>query len=363
MRARWTGIDGDGFASIEEIVETARLRLPEHLWDHAAGGAGTEATLRRNVDALAHLLLRPRVLGGAAAEPALATSFLGIPLALPVMLAPVGPLELYDPEGSLAAARAAAAAGTATFVSVTSSPDLATVARDGGAPAIFQLYVRGDRDWVERTVLAARDAGYRALCITVDAPVYGRRERDVAHRFVHTDHIALPNLPERAPSEQSLEHELVHQGALTWDDVDWIASLTDLPLVLKGVMNPQDAVAAVDHGAAAVYVSNHGGRLLDHMQAPIEVLEEIVAAVGSSAEVIVDGGFVHGEDVVKAVALGARAVLLGKLQCWGLAAGGSVALARLIELIADEIARTLPQLGVAGVEELAPEHLTSAGWI
>lgn len=363
MRARWTGIDGEELASIEQIVELARLNLPSHLWDHADGGAGTEATLRRNIDALARILLKPRVLGGIAAEAVMSTTFLGIPLALPVMLAPVGPLELYHPEGSLAAARAAAAVGTATFVSVTSSPDLRTVAREGGAPAVFQLYVRGDRDWVERTVLSARDAGYRALCITVDAPVYGRRERDIANRFVHTDHIKLPNLPERAPSAESLEHELVHQGALTWDDVDWISSLTDLPLVLKGVMDPRDAVAAVEHGASAVYVSNHGGRLLDHMQAPIEVLSSIVEAVGDAAEVILDGGFVHGEDVAKALALGARAVLIGKMQCWGLAAGGSAGLARLLELMGEELSRTLPQLGVAVATDLRPEHTTTTGWV
>jgi isopentenyl diphosphate isomerase/L-lactate dehydrogenase-like FMN-dependent dehydrogenase len=357
MRSRWSGADGGELASIEQIIEQARLRIPGHLWDHAAGGAGTEATLRRNIDALASVLLRPRVLAGTAAAPDIATSFLGIPLAMPVMLAPVGPLELYDGDGSLASARAAAAAGIVTFVSVTSSPDLATVAREGGAPAVFQLYVRGDRDWVERTVLSARDAGYRALCITVDAPVYGRRERDIANRFVHTDHIALPNLPERAPSAASLEHELVHQGALTWADVDWIAGLTDLPLILKGVMDPRDARAAVEHGAAAVYVSNHGGRLLDHMQAPIEVLPAIVDEVGADAEVIVDGGFLHGEDVAKAVALGARAVLLGKLQCWGLAAGGTGALVRVLELIGEELERTLPQLGVATVAELTRDHV------
>lgn len=363
MRARWTGLDGDGPSSIEQIVELARLNLPSHLWDHAAGGAGSEATLRRNIDALARVLLRPRVLGDTASEPVTSTTFLGIPLALPVMLAPVGPLELYHPEGALAAARAAATVGTATFVSVTSSPDLVTVAREGGALAIFQLYVRGDRDWVERTVISARDAGYRALCITVDAPVYGRRERDIANRFVHTDHIRLPNLPERVPSAESLEHELVHQGALTWADVDWISSLTELPLVMKGVMDPRDAVTAVEHGAAAVYISNHGGRLLDHMQAPIEVLPSIVDAVGGTAEVIVDGGFVHGEDVAKALSLGARAVLIGKLQCWGLAAGGAPVLARLLDLMGEELARTLPQLGVAGVSELRPEHALQAGWV
>lgn len=363
MRARWTGVDGDDFSSIEQIVATARLRLPDHLWDHAAGGAGSEATLRRNVDALARILLRPRVLAGLTAEPDLATTFLGIPLAMPVMLAPVGPLELYHPDGALASAHAAADAGIASFVSVTSSPDLRTVAEQGGAPLAFQLYVRGDRDWVERTVIAARDAGYRALCITVDAPVYGRRERDIAHRFVHTDHIALPNLPDRDPAAESLEPELVHQGALTWDDVDWIASLTELPLVLKGVMDARDAVAAVEHGAAAVYVSNHGGRLLDHMRSPVEVLVEIVAAVGDSAEVVVDGGFVHGEDVVKALALGARAVLLGKLQCWGLAAGGATALGRMLGLLQEEIARTLPQLGVTRVTDIGLDHAEYAGWV
>lgn len=363
MRARWTGVDGDEPSSIEQIVELARQRLPLHLWDHAAGGAGTEATLRRNVDALARLLLRPRVLAGLAAEPDLRTTFLGIPLAMPVMLAPVGPLELYHPEGALAAARAAAGAGVASFVSVTSSPDLATVAREGGAPVVFQLYVRGDRDWVDRTVLAAQAAGYRALCITVDAPVYGRRERDIAHRFIHTDHIALPNLPDRDPAAQPLEQELVHQGALTWDDVDRIASLTDLPLVLKGVMDARDAVTAVEHGASAVYVSNHGGRLLDHMRSPVEVLPEIVAAVGDAAEVVVDGGFQHGEDVVKALALGARAVLLGKLQCWGLAAGGPATLGRLLDLLHEEIARTMPQLGVTHVAAIGQDHVSAAAWV
>ena len=364
MRARWKGIDPDGHpSSIDQIIESARLRLPQHLWDHAAGGAGTEATLRRNEEALARVLLRPRVLAGVAEDPDTATTVLGTPVAVPILLAPVGPLELYDPDGALTSARAAHRAGTISFVSATSSPALDVIAQETSGPLVFQLYVRGDRRWVEETVQRAADAGYRALCLTVDAPVYGRRERDIAHRFVHTDHIALPNLPEeRRASDESLEHELVHQGALTWADVDWIAGLTDLPLILKGVMGAADARLAVDHGADAVYLSNHGGRLLDHMQAPIEVLPEVADEVGGEAEILIDGAYRHGEDVVKALALGARAVLIGKLQCWGLAAGGEQGVVHLLELMNEELSRTLPQLGVSRVSDLNQDHVVVPWW-
>jgi isopentenyl diphosphate isomerase/L-lactate dehydrogenase-like FMN-dependent dehydrogenase len=360
--APWTGLDaGDPLpGSIRQIVDLAAALLPLHLWDHAAGGAGTEATLDRNRTALARWLFRPRVLAASTEGPSTSTRVLGVDLATPFMLAPVGPLELYDPGGASAAARAAHDAGAMSFVATSSAPSLEEVAASAPGPLAFQLYVRGDRSWVADTVRRVAEAGYRALCLTVDAPLYGRRERDIAHRFVHTDHMSLPNLPAGGSSSQMVEAALVHQGALTWGDVSWIAALSDLPLILKGIMCAEDARLAVEHGAAAVYVSNHGGRLLDHMEASIEVLPEVVEAVGDRVEGYVDGGFLHGEDVAKALALGARAVLIGKLQVWGLAADGHRALHRVLQLMTEELACALPQLGVASVTELHPGLLVLA---
>jgi isopentenyl diphosphate isomerase/L-lactate dehydrogenase-like FMN-dependent dehydrogenase len=337
------------FATIGEVKDAARERLEPDVWDYCAGGAGTEATLRRNRAALDALLLQPRVLRDVSACRT-ETAFVGIPLGLPVMLAPVGTISLFDAGGAATCARAAARAGTAAFVGLLSVPALEEVAAAADAPLIFQLYVRGDRGWTLELARRAEAAGCRALCVTVDSPVDGRRERDLSNRFDRRSRQARPNLG-AAYARRDL------QATLTWDDVEWLAAQTSLPLVLKGITSPADARAAAGAGARAVVVSNHGGRQLDHQLSTIEALGPVLEAAGDRLEVAVDGGFERGADVVKALALGARAVLIGKLQCYALAAGGEDALVETFALVSDEIRTTLALLGACGPDELDAGHV------
>jgi isopentenyl diphosphate isomerase/L-lactate dehydrogenase-like FMN-dependent dehydrogenase len=341
------------FATLGEVADAARERLEPDVWDYVAGGAGSEATLRRNRQALDALLLQPRVLRDVGARRADAT-FLGVPLALPVMLAPVGTISLFDAGGAATCARAAGRAGTAAFVGLLSVPALEEVAAAAPAvPLVFQIYVRGDRAWTLELAKRAEAAGYRALCVTVDSPVDGRRERDLRNRFDRRSLQARPNLG-AAYARRDL------QATLTWADLAWLAERTALPIVLKGVTHPADALAAVEAGAAAVIVSNHGGRQLDHQQATIEALGPVVEAAGDRLEVAVDGGFMRGTDVVKAVALGARAVLIGKLMCFALAAGGEDALVETLLRLREEVLNTLALLGACGVDELSATHVRPA---
>ena len=340
------------FLTIPEIIEAARAKLPEALWDYASGGAETEATLRRNRSAMERWVFRPKVLVDVRHRD-LSTTFLGHRLALPVMLAPIGSIALFDPDGALAVARVAARMGTIAFVSTMALPDLEAVAVGAGGPLVFQLYVRGDRNWVAAIVRRVEQAGYVALCVTVDSAVYGRRERDLHHRFNPREALDHPNLAGMVRNDE-------YQSGWTWDDLAWLRGQTRLPLILKGVLTPEDAVRAVEHGVDAVYVSNHGGRQLDHAPATIEVLGEIAQAMAGRAELVVDGGFVRGTDVVKALALGARAVLVGKLLTWGLAADGEAGLARALELLHEEISTTLALVGVPKIAGLGPDCVSPA---
>lgn len=340
------------FLTIPEIIEAAQAKLPQALWDYASGGAETEATLRRNASAMERWVFRPKVLVDVRQRD-LSTSFLGHRLSMPVMLAPIGSIGLFHPEGALAVARVTERTGTISFVSTMASPSLETVATGAKGPLVFQLYVRGDHDWVAALVRRVEHSGYAALCLTVDTAVYGRRERDLRHRFEPRGAIERPNVVGAMNEER-------YESSWTWEDFAWLRGITRLPLILKGVLTPEDAVRALDRGADAVYVSNHGGRQLDHAPATIDVLGEIVEAVGGKAEILVDGGFVRGTDVIKALALGARAVLVGKLQCWGLAADGEAGLERALELLQQEMSTTLALLGVTKISDLGPECVSSA---
>ena len=339
--------------TIPEIIDAAQAKLSQALWDYASGGAETEATLRRNRSAMERWIFRPRVLVDVRHRD-LSTVFLGHRLAFPVMLAPIGSIEFFHPDGALAAARVAARLGTIAFVSTMASPGLEAVAAGAKGPLVFQLYVRGDREWVVAMVRRVEQAGYAALCVTVDSTVYGRRERDLHHRFSPREALSRPNLGDARVNRDE------YQSGWTWEDLAWLRRSTRLPLILKGVLTPEDAVRAVEHGVDVVYVSNHGGRQLDHATAAIDVLGEIVRAVAGRAEVLVDSGFVRGTDVVKGLALGARAVLVGKLQAWGLAADGEAGLQRALELLQEEISTTMALIGARRVSELGPDCVKPA---
>jgi glycolate oxidase len=333
-----------GFASLQEIVAAARRNLPQELWDHLAGGSDSETTLCRNRLALDSLALRQRVLVDVR-EIDIATTLLGQRLSTPVFLAPVGGfVGFVHPEGARNVARAAAAHGTAAFISTAAKPSLEAAAEAVREPLIFQLYVRADRKWVEDILDRARAAGYRALCVCVDRNYYGRRERDL---------IARANVREGFGDPR-------YQMALNWNDIGWMKERMGRPLILKGIATAEDARLAVEHGADAVYVSNHGGRQLDHAQGSIEVLPEVVAAVDGRAEVYYDGGVLRGTDVVKALCLGARAVGVGKLLGWALAAAGEAGVKRMLELLDIEIRTTLGLMGVTSIGQLGPSWVRPA---
>ena len=340
----------DEWLTIPEIVRAARAHLPTNIWDYSCGGAESETTLRRNRSSFDSIAFRTRILRGAA-RPDTSTTFLGFQLSLPVMLAPVGSIIHFDPDVALACARAAEAAGTGTFVGTLSSPSMEEVRAGAQGPLFFQLYVRGGRDWIEAMVRRAERAGYSAICLTADSGAYGRRERDLHNRFFPRERAGRPNL-EGLPAGSDGRAREDYQATLTWEDLAWLRSITRLPLILKGVSTPEDAKLAVEHGVDVIYVSNHGGRQLDHGPATIEVLPEVVRAVRGWADVIVDSGFIRGTDVVKALALGARAVCIGKLMTWGLAAGGERGLQRAIELLRTEMAIVMTNVGVRSVADI-----------
>ncbi len=334
--------------NLEEYEPLAQALLPPHVYDFVAGGAEDERTLARNRAAFARLLLRPRVLAGIR-QPSLATSVLGQPVALPVLLAPTGEHALVHPEGEAATARAAAAAQTVLMVSTASSLPLEAVAAAAGGPLWFQLYALQDRAATEALVRRAAAAGYRALVLTVDVPVLGRREREIRSGYAVRRALHRGNFPDgRVP---------LH-ATLTWDDLEWLRSRTPLPLVVKGVMRGDDAARCVAHGAAAVIVSNHGGRQLDGTPATIEVLEEVVQAVADRAEVYLDGGVRRGTDVLKALALGARAVCIGRPYLWGLAVAGQAGVERVLALLREELTTTMLLAGCADVQKVPRDLVT-----
>ena len=334
----------ENFVSLQEIVATARRNLPQHLWDHLSGGSDSETSLLRNRQALDSLALRQRVLVDVR-KIDIATTLLGQKLSSPVFLAPVGGfVGFVHPEGACNVARAAVAHGTTAFISTAAKPSLEAAAEVVKEPLIFQLYVRADRKWVEDVLDRAKAAGYRALCVCVDRNYYGRRERDIISRANVREGFGDPSF----------------QMGLNWKDLVWMKSHWKVPLIVKGVATAEDAKLSVEHGADVVYVSNHGGRQLDHAQGTIEVLSEVVEAVDGRAEILWDGGVLRGTDVVKALCLGARAVGVGKLLGWALAAAGEPGLKRMLELMDVEIRTAMGLMGVTSVSQLNPSWVRPA---
>lgn len=328
--------------TLHELVARARRVMADEAWDYVSGGTETETTMLRNRLALDSLGFNPRVLQDVSTLETSGT-LLGHAVRVPIVLAPIGSLSLADPDGAVAVARAAETFGTINFVSSVTTPGLEDVAAAGSGPMIFQLYVRGDQQWVDDYVARAHAAGYVGLCITVDSAYYSRRERDQIRGY-------LP--PGR---RQSGGYEF--QAALNWDTIHRTIAASPLPVILKGITDPTDAGLAVDAGVRVIYVSNHGGRQLDHAPGAIEHLPAVVDAVRGRAEVIVDGGILRGTDVLKALALGADAVAIGKLQVWALAGGSSAGLVRALELLEVEVRLALALLGVRNIADLGPQHV------
>jgi 4-hydroxymandelate oxidase len=335
--------------NLADFEPIARRSMASDAFDYYAGGAGDEISLRENVSSFGHWRLRPRVLMDVSSID-LSTSMLGARVAMPVGLAPTALQRLAHPEGEVATARAAAAAGIVFCLSTLGSRTIEDVAQAAGAPVWFQLYVHKDREVSRSLIERAEAAGFDALVVTVDLPVVGYRERDLRNHFTIAPEL-YGNLVVAEHEGREL-HELVHSlsdRALTWDDLAWIRDTTSLPVVIKGVLTAEDAALAAAHGADAIVVSNHGGRQLDRSVVAVDVLEEVVDAVEGRLEVYMDGGVRRGSDVVTALALGARAVFLGRPYLYALAAGGQRGVERAIELIATEIENAMALLGASDV--------------
>jgi isopentenyl diphosphate isomerase/L-lactate dehydrogenase-like FMN-dependent dehydrogenase len=334
------------FLNLHEIVAKARQNLNQNDWDYIVGGVESETTLRRNRMAFDSVAFRPRVLRDVSKVDASVKEF-GRTLRLPVVLAPVGSLESFHAAGAESVVRAVDEFGCAHMLSSVCEPgleDLAKAAPD--ALRLYQLYVRGDAAWVDDHVARAIAHGYSAFALTVDTAHYSRRERDIAKRFVTAGRRRVQNR--------------IAQASLDWRTVERIKTKFKIPLAIKGIATAEDATTAVEHGVDWIYVSNHGGRQLDHGRGSFDVLPEVVDAVAGRAKILIDGSICRGSDIVKAIATGANLVGIGRMQCFALAAGGQAGVVRLLELLEDEVQRCLGLLGAPRFADLDRSYLHAA---
>jgi isopentenyl diphosphate isomerase/L-lactate dehydrogenase-like FMN-dependent dehydrogenase len=379
--------------SIEDFRPIARQRIPKPVFDYLDGGAEGEVTLRENCRVFNDVTFRPRH-AVALSECGLCTTVLGFNLSLPFMLAPVGYSRMMHPGGEVAAARAAGRAGTGYILSTISGHKLEDVRAASKGPVFYQLYLMGGRGAAEAVIERARVAGFNALVVTIDTPVSGIRERDyrnglkelisgsVFERIPYVSQMlarpgwlieylrdgGLPGLPNVViPGKGQMPlvdiNAALAESAVTWADLRWIRELWRGPIVVKGVLTAEDARRSVDEGAAAISVSNHGGRQLDGVPASLRALPEVVEAVKGRIEVLMDGGVRRGTDIVKAICMGARAVLCGRAYAYGLAAAGEAGVDRAIEILRTDLERTLRLLGCPSVADLDRSYVNvPKGW-
>jgi isopentenyl diphosphate isomerase/L-lactate dehydrogenase-like FMN-dependent dehydrogenase len=372
---------------IEDFRPIARQRIPKSVFDYLDGGAEGEVTLRENCRVFNDVTFRPRH-AVAVGNCSLHTRVLGFDLALPFLLAPVGYSRLMHPGGEVAAARAAGRAGTAYILSTISGHKLENVKAGSTGPVFYQLYLMGGRGAAEAAIERARVAGFSALVVTIDTPVAGIRERDYRNgmkelvsggpleKIPYLPQLlsrpswlisylmdgglpGLPNviIPGKGPMPLVDINAALAESTPTWADLRWIREIWKGPIVIKGVLTADDARRAVDEGVAAISVSNHGGRQLDGLPASLRALPEVVEAVDSRIEVLMDGGVRRGTDIVKAICMGARAVLCGRAYAYGLAAAGEAGVDRAIEILRTDVERTLRLLGCASVAELDGSYI------
>ena len=376
--------------NIEDLRQAARRRLPRSVFDYIDGGADAEVTLRENMRAYEDITFRPKS-AVKIPEVNVSTTVLGTKIALPFILAPVGSSRMFWPRGEEVAAKVAGAAGTIYSLSTLSGCRLEDVRKATPGTAWFQLYLCGGRDVASATIQRARDVGYSALILTIDTGVAGLRERDFrngskelltrswpmlpyAGQFISRPRwlagffgdgglMSFPNvmLPD-GPMLYADVGAALEQSTVTWADLKWIREIWKGPIVIKGVHIGDDAKRAVDEGADAIVVSNHGGRQLDGVAATIRVLPEVVAAVGGRTEVLLDGGIRRGSDIVKALCLGARAVLIGRAYAYGLGAAGGPGVTRAVEILRADVVRTMKLLGCASVSELDRSYVSCDRW-
>ncbi|MBV1905577.1 MAG: alpha-hydroxy-acid oxidizing protein [Pseudomonadales bacterium] len=335
------------FATLHEIIKAGRANLDKPTWDYLIGGADTETTLKRNRLGLDSLALLPTALGNVN-DKQLSARLLGVGMRIPVLLPPLGSVQLFESGGCVSVARAAEAFGTLAFVSSVAEPDFETVAANSNASLIYQLYLMGDTGWLDSRIERAIAAGFVGLCLTIDMPQYSRRERDILKAYVP------------ASGSQAGSEHYAFQSQASWQTVAHIKEQFDFPLILKGISTAQDAKRAVEAGVDMIYVSNHGGRVLDQGRGTIDALPEVVEAVQGRVPVVMDGGIMRGTDILKALCIGADAVGIGRLQAIAMSAGGVDALTRALELLEIEIDVNMGQMGLSHISELNAEKLVTA---
>jgi L-lactate dehydrogenase (cytochrome) len=379
------------FVNIEDFRLAARRRLPRSVFEYIDGGAEGEVTLRENVRAYEDISFHPRSAVDTA-SPDLATDILGTRISMPIILAPVGSSRMFWPRGETVAAAVAGETGTIYCLSTLSGTRLEEVKAATKGPAWYQLYLCGGRDIASGAVQRARDAGYSALILTIDTAVAGMRERDlrngsremIARKFLPM----LPYLPQilsrpswlrgflgdggmmrfpnvmlpHGPMPYADVAAALAQSTVTWDDLKWIRKIWDRPIVVKGIQIADDARRAADEGVNAIVVSNHGGRQLDTVWPTIRVLPDVVKAVGDRVEVLLDGGVRRGGDAVKALCLGAKAVLIGRAYAYGLAAAGAAGVRQSLEILRTDVHRTLKLLGCPSVRQLNASYVSRDRW-
>ena len=349
--------------NIFEYEEIARTRIEKGAYDFIAGGATDEITIRRTRAVFDSIMMRPSMLTDVSNRD-LTTTVLGQEIAFPIMLDPAGNHGAAHPDAEIASVKAAGAAGTLMVLSSHASRTLEDVAQAASGPLWFQHYFFKDRELTLDMAARAEEAGYSALCMTVDAKIKPKRERNLRNNYVGP---ASPNYAQLDLATHSSKFGAdapagpsdIRDQAATWDDLDWLAANCRLPVVVKGVMTGEDGRHCADHGAKAVIVSNHGGRYLDTTFATIEVLPEVVKAAGEKIEVYLDGGIRRGSDVFKALALGARAVLIGRPIFWGLAVDGESGAAAILEMLREELEATMGMCGRADIASIDPSVIST----
>ena len=337
---------GELFQTTTEIVAKAHENLTAQVWDYVSGAAEFETTKRRNRDSIEEWAFRPRVLRNVSAVDA-ATSLLQTSLRIPVLLAPVGSLQTIVEGGALDAVKAAAEFGTLAVISSSTQPSIEETAQAAAGAKWYQLYIRGDLDWITTMVRRVWNAGYRALVLTVDAPWYSIRERQLQHRW--------------QPPSLTAQPAIRYQALLDWDMVERIRDRARLPIVLKGIQTVEDAETALKLGIDIIWLSNHGGRHPDHARGGLHILAEVIDGLGNKIPLVVDGGFLRGTDVIKALALGAHAVAIGRLQAYALGAGGAQALRRLLEILENEIRTGMAMIGATSLAQIDRSYLARLG--
>ena len=333
------------FVTNEEIIQRARQNLADGPWNYLVGATESETTMRRNRLAFDRIAFQPRVLVDVSTVD-LTSSILGYKIDLPIIMAPIGSLQVFHSDAAVAVSKAAEELSTIHVVSSVTEPSLEETASSANNTKFYQLYIHGDWEWIKNMIDRITEAGYKALCITVDSASYSLRERPMLSRWVP--------MSRRSPPEPHW------QASVTWETLDMIKNYCKLPLIVKGIATPEDAKLAVEHGVDVIWISNHGGRQLDHGLGTLDMLPAISDNVEGEIPIVLDGGIQRGSDVIKAIALGADAVAIGKMQGWGIAANGSDGLIRVLSILKQEIEITMKLLGVTDIPSIDNKYVCEA---